>query len=72
MACYVKTDFSFNILSVFPREFEYILFSVLLPNSKPITTGTIYRPHPQDQSIFLGVLNGNMNKAGKIKLSAMI
>ena len=44
VACYVKNDLSYNTLSVFPREAENIFYEILLPNSKPITVGTIYRP----------------------------
>ena len=34
VACYVRNDLSYNILSVFPREIENISFEILLPNSK--------------------------------------
>ena len=60
VACYIRNDLSYNILSVFPREIESVFFEILLPNSKPITVGTIYRP--PNQSNFLKVLNENMNK----------
>ena len=55
---------SYNILSVFPCEIESVFFDILLPNSKPITVGTIYRP--PNQSNFLEVLNENMNKIDSI------
>ena len=58
--CYVRNDLSYNTLSVFPREVENIFFEILLPNSKPITVGTIYRPPSQIN--LLEVLNNNMNK----------
>ena len=48
----------------YPREVENIFFEILLPNSKPITVGTIYRP--PSQSNFLEVLNDNMNKIDSI------
>ena len=60
VACYIGNKLSCNIISVFPREIESIFFEILLPNSKPITVGTIYRP--PNQSNFLKVLNENMNK----------
>ena len=60
VACYVRNDLSYNTISVFPREAENIFFEILLPNSKPITVGTIYRP--PNQSKFLEILNDNMNK----------
>ena len=51
-------------MSVFPHEIESVFFEILLPNSKPITVGTIYRP--PNQSNFLEVLNENMNKIDSI------
>ena len=42
--CYVRNDLNYNILPAFPSETENISFEILLPNSKPITVGTIYRP----------------------------
>ena len=64
VACYIRNDLNYNILSVFPREIESVVFQILLPNSKPITVGAIYRPH--NQSNFLEVLNENMNKIDSI------
>ena len=55
VACYIRNDLSYNILSVFPREIESVFFEILLPNSEPITVGTIYRP--PNQSNYLRVLN---------------
>ena len=52
------------ILNVFPREIESVFFENLLPNSKPVTVGTIYRP--PNQSNFLEALNENMNKIDSI------
>ena len=51
VACYVRNYLSYNIISVFSSEIESVLFKILLPNSKPITVGTIYRP--PNQSNFL-------------------
>ena len=51
---------SYNIISVFLREIESVFFEILLPNSKPITIGTIYRQ--PNQSNFLEILSENMNK----------
>ena len=39
---YVRNDSGDNTLSDFPDEVENIFFEILLPNSKPITVGTIY------------------------------
>ena len=44
VASYVRNDLSYHTLSVFPREAENIFFEILLPNSKPITVGTICCP----------------------------
>ena len=67
VAYYIRNDLSYNILSIFPREIESIFFKILLPNSKPITVGTIY--HPPNQSNFLEVLNENMNKIDSMTLT---
>ena len=64
VACYIRNDLSYNILSVFPGEIKSVFFEILLPNSKPITVGTIYRP--LNQSNFLEVPNENMNKIDSI------
>ena len=64
VACYIRNDLSYNIISVFPSEIESGFFEILLPNSKPITVGTIYRP--PNQSNFLEVLNENLNKTDSI------
>ena len=64
VACYIRNGLNYNIISVFPSEIESVFFKTLLPNSKPITVGTIY--HPPNQSNFLEVLNENMNKIDSI------
>ena len=64
VACYIRNDLSYKIISVFPREIESNFFEILLPNSKPITVGTIY--HPPNQSNFLEVLNENVDKIDSI------
>ena len=63
VACYIRNDLSF-IISVFPSEIESVFVETLLPNFKPITVGTIYRP--PIQSNFLEALNENMNKIDPI------
>ena len=63
VACYIRNDLSY-IISVFPSEIESIFFEILLPNSKPIMIGTIYRP--PYQSNLLEELNQNMNKIDSI------
>ena len=41
VACYIRNDLSYNILSVFPYKIENIFFEILLPNSKPVIVETI-------------------------------
>ena len=43
-----------------------IFFKILLPNSKPVTVGIIYRPPPPSHSNFLEVRNINMNKIDSV------
>ena len=64
VGCYVRNDLSYNTLSIFSREVENIFFEILLPNSKPITVGTICRP--PSQTNILEVLNNNMNKTDSV------
>ena len=63
VACYVRKDLSYKILSVFRREIENI-FLKLLVNLKPITVGTVYRL--LSQSNFLEVLNNNVNEKDSV------
>ena len=68
VACYIRNNLSYNmrnplsynILSVFPCTIENIFFEILLPNSKPMIAGTIYRPSSQNN--FLELLNSIMKK----------
>ena len=51
VACYVRNDISFNVRRDFSDEIENIVFDMLLPETKPILVGFLYRP--PDQSKFL-------------------
>ena len=64
VACYMRNDLSYNILSAFPCEIENIFFEILLPNSKPVIEETVY--HPPHQNNFLELLNNNMNKINSV------
>ena len=64
VTCYMRNDLSCKIVSVFPPEIESVFFDILLPNSKPITLGKIYRP--PNQSSFLEALNKNMNEIDRV------
>ena len=44
VACYIRNDVSYNIISVFPSEIESVFFEILLPNSRPITVGALLLP----------------------------
>ena len=50
VACYIRRDASFNIRGNFSNEIENIFFDMLLPKTKPILKGILYRP--PDQSKF--------------------
>ena len=54
IACYIKTNISFNYHSL-SENFENILIDILLPKSKPITLGIIYRP--PEKSSFIDDFN---------------
>ena len=51
VAYYVRNDISFNVRSDFSDERENIFFDMLLPKTKLILVGILYRP--PDQSKFL-------------------
>ena len=59
VACYIRNYLSYNIISVFPREIESVCFEILLPNSKPIKVGTIYRT--PNEIYILGNFNINLS-----------
>ena len=60
VACYIRNDLSYNVQSYFPKDIENIFFELLLPNTKPIVVGTIYRP--PNQTNFMEIFNGNLSK----------
>ena len=51
VACYIRSDISFNVRGDFSSEIENIFLDILLPKTKPILIGILYRP--PDQSRFL-------------------
>ena len=61
VACYVRNDISFNVRSDFSDEIENIVFDMLLPKTKPILVGILYRP--PDQSIFLDKLSTAISRS---------
>ena len=60
VACYIKSDISYNLNSFLPNEIENITFDILMPHTKPITVGIIYRP--PNQSKFLDIFEENLPK----------
>ena len=47
VACYVTSDISYIQKQYFPEEIENIFFEILLPKTKPIVVGIIYRSSSQ-------------------------
>ena len=70
VACYVRNYLSYNILSVFPSEIESIFCEILLPNSKPITLGTIYCV--PNLSHFSKILTNNMSNIDSVNNNVYI
>ena len=64
VACYVRNNLSYNMLSVFSSKIKNIFFEILLPNSKQMTVGTIYCP--PSQTNILDILNNNMIKINSV------
>ena len=50
VACYIRNDISFSVRGDFSSEIENIFLDILLPKTKPILIGILYRP--PDQSKF--------------------
>ena len=40
----IRNYLSYNGKSYFSKDIEFLFFELLLPNTKPILVGTIYRP----------------------------
>ena len=60
VVCYIRNDLSYDVKSFFPPEIESIFFEILLPNTKPIIVGNIYRP--PSLSEFLEIINTHFSK----------
>ena len=60
VACYIHSDISFNIRGDFSSEIENIFFDILLPKTKPILIGILYRP--PEQSKFLDNLSTSISQ----------
>ena len=51
---------SYKLNSFLPNEIENITFDILMPHTKPVTVGIIYRP--PNQSKFLDIFEENLTK----------
>ena len=60
LACYIRSGISYKLNSFLPHEIRNITFDILMPHTKTITTGIIYRP--PSQSKFLDVFKENLPK----------
>ena len=60
VACYVRNDISFNVRRGFSDDIENI-FDMLLPQTKLILVGILYRP--PDQSKFLDKLSTTISRS---------
>ena len=63
VAGYTRNDLSYNVKSYFPKDIENIFFELLLPNTKPIVVGAIYRP--PNQTDFMEIFDENLSKVDK-------
>ena len=66
VACYVRNDIYFNIREELIDDMESIFFDILLPKSKPILVGVIYRP--PNQLNFLNNFSDKLNSIFNINL----
>ena len=60
VACYIRSDISFNVRGDFSSEIENIFLDILLPKTKPILIGILYRP--PDQPKFLDNLSTSISQ----------
>ena len=60
VACYIRKDLSFNSREDFAPDLENTFFDLLLPKSKPVLVGILYRP--PNSNGFLKKLNAAISK----------
>ena len=71
VACYIRNDLRYNVKSYFPKDIENIFFELsLLPNTKPMVVGTIYRP--PNQTNFMEIFNENLSKVNTTNIETYI
>ena len=54
VACYVRSDLSYNARNTLSDEIESIFVDIMLPKTKPILVRVVYRP--PDKSDFLELI----------------
>ena len=64
VACYIRSDISFNVRGDFSSEIENIFLDILLPKTKPILIGILYQP--PDQSKFLDNLSTSISQTCRL------
>ena len=59
VACYIKSDICFSTRNILSKKIEVIFEEMLLPTTKPLSVGIVYRP-PKDTNflqLFAGIPN---------------
>ena len=51
MACYIRCDHSYNVRNTFSNEIENIFVDIMLPKTKPLLVGVVYRPPDKTEFI---------------------
>ena len=60
VVCWIRSDLNYDVKSFSPPEIENVFFEILLPDTKPIIVGIIYRP--PSQSEVLDIINTHFSK----------
>ena len=71
VTCYIRSEISYKLNSLLPNEIENIPFDILMPHTKPITVGIIYRSQISLHSfIFLKKIYLNSTIKATMKLTS--
>ena len=70
VACFIHKSLAFEVRSDFPKDFENIFIDILLPKTKPILLGVIYRP-PSDMQ-FVENLNNCLSNSNSFNSQEVI
>ena len=55
MVCYIRDNISYNVRENLSKEIENLFYDILLPKTKPLLVGLVYRP--PDKLAFLESLS---------------